>query len=184
MRLVSAVNLIRLLCCLPVLVPNPTGRLSAQPPSPPRDSSRTDTLHRRQCADCLGLVFYGLVLAPSALLAGAGSLLAVASARAGPRRRVVVIGAGLGGLAAADVLHRAGIDVVVLEARDRVGGRVHTLRGFAAGQVAESGGEFLDSDHTVMRGLVRRFGTTMTRSSIAVGEERIGQIEFIAGPIG
>jgi len=82
----------------------------------------------------------------------------VASARAGPRRRVVVIGAGLGGLAAADVLHRAGIDVVVLEARDRVGGRVHTLRGFAAGQVAESGGEFLDSDHTVMRGLVRRFG--------------------------
>src|SRR5881397_3816730 len=72
MRLVSAVNLIRLLCILPVLVPNPTGRLSAQPPSPPRDSSRTDTLHRRQCADCLGLVFYGLVLAPSALLAGAG----------------------------------------------------------------------------------------------------------------
>jgi hypothetical protein len=32
--------------------------------------------------------------------------------------------------------------------------------------------------------LVRRFGTTMTRSSIAAGEERIGQIEFIAGPMG
>jgi len=40
-----------------------------------------------------------------------------------------------------------------------------------------------DGDNTRI-GLVRRFGTTLTRSSIAVGEERIGQIEFIAGPIG
>jgi hypothetical protein len=40
-----------------------------------------------------------------------------------------------------------------------------------------------DGDNTRID-LVRRFGTTMTRSSIAVGEERIGQIEFIAGPIG
>ena len=40
-----------------------------------------------------------------------------------------------------------------------------------------------DGDNTRI-GLVRRFGTTMTRSSIAAGEERIGQIEFIAGPIG
>jgi hypothetical protein len=40
-----------------------------------------------------------------------------------------------------------------------------------------------DGDNTRI-GLVRRFGTTMTRSSIAAGEERIGQIEFIAGPMG
>lgn len=41
---------------------------------------------------------------------------------------VVVIGAGLAGLAAARQLHDAGQPVVVLEARDRLGGRVHTSR--------------------------------------------------------
>ena len=57
-------------------------------------------------------------------------------------RRVVVIGAGLAGLAAAHELQRAGHDVVVLEARSVPGGRVRTLRqGFANGLYAEAGGE-------------------------------------------
>lgn len=42
--------------------------------------------------------------------------------------RVIVIGAGLSGLAAARQLQRMGMEVVVLEARNRVGGRVHTYR--------------------------------------------------------
>jgi monoamine oxidase len=41
--------------------------------------------------------------------------------------RVVVVGAGIAGLAAASRLRRAGIPCVVLEARDRVGGRLHTV---------------------------------------------------------
>jgi len=57
-------------------------------------------------------------------------------------KRVVVIGAGLGGLAAAYELHRAGHDVTVLEARPFPGGRVRTLRdGFADGLYAEAGGQ-------------------------------------------
>ena len=41
--------------------------------------------------------------------------------------RVVVIGAGIAGLAAASRLRRVGIACVVLEARDRIGGRLHTV---------------------------------------------------------
>ena len=41
---------------------------------------------------------------------------------------VAVVGAGLAGLAAARDLERHGAHVTVIEARDRVGGRVHTIR--------------------------------------------------------
>ena len=47
-----------------------------------------------------------------------------------PRRsgRAIVVGAGMSGLSAATHLQRAGMEVVVLEARDRIGGRIHTDR--------------------------------------------------------
>ncbi|ANH39226.1 Putrescine oxidase [Nocardioides dokdonensis FR1436] len=41
-----------------------------------------------------------------------------------PPHDVVVVGAGIGGLAAAEALHRSGVDVLVLEARPRTGGRL------------------------------------------------------------
>lgn len=48
--------------------------------------------------------------------------------RAGPDARVIVIGAGLAGLNAAFLLEQQGVDVLVLEGNDRVGGRVYTHR--------------------------------------------------------
>jgi len=44
----------------------------------------------------------------------------------GPVRRVVVVGAGISGLRAASILQRHGVEVVVVEGRDRIGGRIHT----------------------------------------------------------
>ncbi len=73
--------------------------------------------------------------------------------------RVVVVGAGLAGLTAALDLDEAGCDVVVLEARERVGGRVHTLyEPFSVGLHAEAGGESIDDNHDQLQALVTRFG--------------------------
>jgi monoamine oxidase len=58
-----------------------------------------------------------------------------------PVDRVVVVGAGIAGLAAASRLRRAGIPCVVLEARDRVGGRLHTVD--LAGVPVDLGGSWI-----------------------------------------
>lgn len=49
---------------------------------------------------------------------------------AGPRKSVLVIGAGMAGLSAARTLHDAGFDTHLIEARTRLGGRIHTRRDF------------------------------------------------------
>ena len=60
--------------------------------------------------------------------------------------RVIVVGAGFAGLAAADALASAGVDVLVFEARDRVGGRVWS-RELPTGGVVEMGAEFILPDN-------------------------------------
>ena len=77
---------------------------------------------------------------------------------------VLVAGAGLAGLAAAHDLMTSGATVTVIEARDRVGGRVWTLHdGFAEGQHAEAGGDMINADHQEMRALADELGLTLTK---------------------
>lgn len=99
-------------------------------------------------------------------------------------RTVIVIGAGLAGLSAAYDLHRLGWQVTVLEARDRVGGRVYSLRNFSNGLVAEGGGEFIEETHTRMLAYAEQFHLPLGRVGSWQGQDRDwGAFEGKAGPI-
>ena len=92
---------------------------------------------------------------------GAGSLHPGRTGAASPR--IAIVGAGLAGLTAAHRLRQAGVSASVYEASDRLGGRCWTIRGaFAEGQVAEHGGELIDSGHLEMRTSPRSWGSTST----------------------
>jgi monoamine oxidase len=72
---------------------------------------------------------------------------------------VIVAGAGLAGLTAAVDLMNAGAQITVVEARDRVGGRVWTLRdGWLNGQHAEAGADLIDEGQEEMQRLAARLG--------------------------
>ncbi|MBJ7343123.1 MAG: NAD(P)-binding protein, partial [Solirubrobacteraceae bacterium] len=60
--------------------------------------------------------------ATGALVAGCAD-----SAPAAGRKRIIVVGAGLAGLGAAATLRARGFDVTVVEARERIGGRVNSV---------------------------------------------------------
>ncbi len=74
-----------------------------------------------------------------------------------PGTRVAVIGAGLAGLTAARELVRRGADVIVLEARDRVGGRTLNLD-IGHGHVVECGGEWIGPGQERIAALARELG--------------------------
>ena len=94
----------------------------------------------------------------------------------GNGRSVVILGAGIAGLVAAYELSRAGYQVTVLEARDRIGGRVWTIRGgdrivqkgradqragFDPGLYFNAGPARIPSTHRVILDYARRFGVKM-----------------------
>ncbi|RAZ73765.1 flavin monoamine oxidase family protein [Mesorhizobium atlanticum] len=81
------------------------------------------------------------------------------------RTDVVIVGAGFTGLSAAFELKRAGTDFLVLEARDRVGGRVEAVRN-GLGELIDSGGQFLCQDMPEVMALAKAHGKAFVETYI------------------
>ena len=95
---------------------------------------------------------------------------------------VVVVGAGAAGLMAARELSKAGKKVLVLEARDRVGGRIYPLPEAEWGYSAQGGAEFIHGEAPVTRTLAKEAGLTVNTS----GEwwsVRDGAPQRLGGPV-
>jgi monoamine oxidase len=110
-------------------------------------------------------------------LAASASLLLASCAMPPPERsgrpvgskKVIIIGAGLAGLACAYELQHANYQVTVIEARRRLGGRVVTYTDFPGGKQVEGGGEFISARHATWLAYARRFGLSL-REITPVGE--------------
>ncbi len=94
--------------------------------------------------------------------------------------RVLIIGAGLAGLAAADELRRAGADVTVLEARDRVGGRVWSVP--FSESVIERGAEFILPGNTTLTTMADRFALPLVLKGTRYGNRTPGGAAVSVSP--
>ncbi len=119
---------------------------------------------------------------------GAGAAIAVTSLNTTSfsqpaNNSVIVLGAGLAGLAAAYELNRAGYQVTVIEARSRPGGRVTTYRDpFADGLYAEMGAEYVDASDEFDHRYCKEFGlkvmTAKLYDAIFVRGKKFKMAEF------
>ncbi|MCG3136491.1 MAG: L-amino acid dehydrogenase [Phycisphaerae bacterium] len=110
--------------------------------------------------------------------------------------RVVIVGAGMAGLAAAHELQKAGISATLYDAAPRSGGRIYTANNIMAeGLTTELGGEFIDTGHTAMLELAAELGlelidttlddATLMRESYYFGNTAYSEAEVVAalGPL-
>ncbi|MDX6585792.1 MAG: monoamine oxidase [Solirubrobacterales bacterium] len=109
----------------------------------------------------------------SAAAGAAGVALGADAAAAKPKSShlsadVVIVGAGLAGMTAALDLTDAGKSVVVLEARDRVGGRVHNHK-ISGGEISEKGGTFTGPTQDRIQAMAERFNVD-TFPTFATGD--------------
>ena len=88
------------------------------------------------------------------------------------KKKVIVVGAGMAGLAAAQVLHRRGLDVSVLECESRVGGRVH-IQAFH-GRTIECGAQFPSTGYRHIPALLAEAGLSSVPCSPWAAFEREG----------
>ena len=140
--------------------------------------------HRKPLMGFLGDHRPPTTLVPVPALAIPGLLFEIEATAAIPQNAtekvdVVVVGAGLSGLQAAADLHKAGLTVKVVEARDRVGGKTYSRH--AQGSVCDVGAAWInDTNQSKIYALAKRFDldliTQNTKGNIIV-DDGIGQLK-------
>jgi polyamine oxidase len=94
-----------------------------------------------------------------------GTITSLIDSQQRPAPSVLVIGAGISGIAAARILHDASFKVTLLESRDRLGGRIHTDYSF--GCPVDMGASWLHGvcNENPLAPLIRSLGLTLYRTS-------------------
>jgi monoamine oxidase len=92
-------------------------------------------------------------------------------------KRLIVIGAGASGLMLSRELSKAGMKVILLEARDRIGGRIHTYRDSSFTTPVELGAEFIHGKLPVTLKLLKEYDITHSRISGEIWHARKGQLK-------
>ena len=96
---------------------------------------------------------------------------------------IIIIGAGAAGLMAASELSKKGKTVLILEGRNRIGGRVHSI--IENDILYEGGAEFIHGNLPLTLGLLKEFGISYSRNSGEMGRSKNGkwirENEFMKG---
>lgn len=148
-------------------------RLAASTPPESSDYQQAVTLQRNRRDVLKGLGVAG-VLAASAGLPRLSR--AVALGNGNGSTSVTIIGGGLAGLATAYELKKVGIDAVIYEAATRLGGRCFSNRNTFPGQIAENGGELIDTYQVEILNLATELGLTV--DDLQVYDEAVGGEDF------
>src|SRR3954471_13822704 len=90
---------------------------------------------------------------------------------------VIIIGAGASGLMAAWELSQAGRAVAVIEAKDRTGGRIHTLANANFDLPVELGAEFIHGDLQLTQMLLKKSGATSYKLKGELWQKHEGQLQ-------
>src|ERR1051326_5449184 len=90
---------------------------------------------------------------------------------------VIVVGAGAAGLVVARQLSRAGMKVKIIEARDRIGGRIHTFQDEKFTSPTEAGAEFIHGDLETTLKLLKEYNIAYSPAKGQIWHVRGGELE-------
>ncbi|OGF52269.1 hypothetical protein A3I27_01910 [Candidatus Giovannonibacteria bacterium RIFCSPLOWO2_02_FULL_43_11b] len=99
------------------------------------------------------------------------------------KSNIIIIGAGAAGLMAARELGKAGKKVIILEARDRIGGRIFPLDEKEFGYPAQGGAEFAHGEAHITKALAKEAGMTLILTQGDMWNSRDGEVTVNSEPI-